>query len=67
MSVYGPLLCSGDYVGPAAREGDLAANSISARLLKTSIEQCKLLVLFLIVETLSVTVACNTDEYNATS
>jgi hypothetical protein len=55
-----------DYVGPAAREGDLAANSI-AGLLNTSIEQCKLLVLFLIVETLSVTVACNTDEYNATS
>jgi hypothetical protein len=35
-----------DYVGPAAREGDLAAG-----LLNISIEQCKLLVLFLIVET----------------
>jgi len=56
-----------DYVGPAAREGDLAPNSISAGLLNISIEQCKLLVLFLIVETLSVSVACNTDEYNATS
>ncbi len=56
-----------DYVGPAAREGDLAPNSISASLLNISIEQCKLLVLFLIVETLSVSVACNTDEYNATS